>query len=542
VARVAPGGRVTTAATEPRPLRGPVAWATSVDHKRVALLGAAASAAFFVAVGILALVMRTELAQPGLQVVSEDTYNQLFTIHGSGMIYLVVTPLALLLGVYFVPLQVGARNIAFPRATLAGVWLLASGGVLILLGFATGQGAGKAGWFSYPPLSDNTAAGTPGPGMDMWVVGVMLAVAGSGVWGVAVLWTILRRRAAGMTMLRLPAFTWTMLATCLLVVTSFPALLVAMSLLLADRHGLDLSATGWPIDYQHLFWFYGHPVVYVMFFPFVGAALEAIAVFSGRRLFGYPAFVVAIMLFAALSMSVWAHHMFTTGGAANLYYAGTSTLLAVPAGLEYVTAAGTLWHGKVRFHPAMLFALAFFVQFLVGGLSGIWVGSPPLAYHVHDTYFVVAHFHYTLFAGSLFGLFAGIYLWWPKVTGTLLRTGLAHVHFWLLVVGTNLTFFPMFIVGHEGMVRRIADYPESAGWGGLNLLETIGSYVIAAALLTFAANVAVSLVRRRPAGDDPWGGQALEWATTSPPPPHNFDRLPPIRSFAPLLDLREERT
>jgi cytochrome c oxidase subunit 1 len=533
---------VTTAATEPRPLRGPVAWATSVDHKRVALLGAGVSAAFFTAVGILALVMRTELAQPGLQIVSEDTYNQLFTIHGSGMIYLVVTPLALLLGVYFVPLQVGARNIAFPRATLAGVWLLIAGGVLILLGFATGQGAGKAGWFSYPPLSDDTAAGTPGPGMDMWVVGVMLAVAGSGVWGVAVLWTILRRRAAGMTMLRLPPFTWTMLATCLLVVTSFPALIVAMSLLLADRHGLDLSSSGWPIDYQHLFWFYGHPVVYVMFFPFVGAALEAIAVFSGRRLFGYPAFVVAIMLFAALSMSVWAHHMFTTGGAANLYYAGTSTLLAVPAGLEYVTAAGTLWHGKVRFHPAMLFALAFFVQFLVGGLSGIWVGSPPLDYHVHDTYFVVAHFHYTLFAGSLFGLFAGIYLWWPKVTGTLLRTGLAHVHFWLLVVGTNLTFFPMFIVGHEGMVRRIADYPQSAGWGGLNLLETIGSYVIAAALLTFAANVVVSLTHRRPAGDDPWGGQALEWATTSPPPPHNFDRLPPIRSFAPLLDLRQERT
>jgi cytochrome c oxidase subunit I len=293
------------------------------------------------------------------------------------------------------------------------------------------------------------------------------------------------------------------------------------------------------VTYQHLFWFYGHPVVYVMFFPFVGAVGEVLAVFSGRRFFGYRWFTVSILLFAALSMSVWAHHMFTIEGVAVRYFSLTSTLLVIPAGIEYFDLVGTLSGGRIRLQVPMLFALAFLVQFLVGGLTGIWIASPPLDNHDNNSYFIVAHFHYTLLAGSVFGLFAGLYHWWPKVTGGLLREGLGRWHFWLLAIGTNLTFFPQFLLGQEGMARRIADYPARLGWGDLNLISTIGSYVIAVSLVVLAVNMVVSLRRPVPAGDDPWGGHTLEWATTSPPPAHNFDTLPAIRSFAPLLDLRE---
>jgi cytochrome c oxidase subunit 1 len=317
-------------------------------------------------------------------------------------------------------------------------------------------------------------------------------------------------------------------------------LVVTMALLWVDRqYGGVFSSNGpGPVAYQHLFWFYGHPVVYVMFFPFVGAVAEVFATFAGRRFFGYSLFIFSILAFAALSMSVWAHHMFTTGRVTNRYFAFTTTAIAIPAGIEYFDLAGTLWRGRIRFGVPFLFGAAFFLQFLVGGLTGIWVASPPLDYHANNSYFVVAHFHYTLFAGSAFGLFAALYYWWPKVTGVLLREGLGHVHFWLLVLGTHLTFFPMFFLGQDGMTRRIADYPRSAGWGTLNLIETIGSFVIALAVLAFLVNVAVSTRRPRPAGPDPWDGQTLEWATSSPPPRHNFDVVPPVRSYAPLYDLK----
>jgi cytochrome c oxidase subunit I len=344
-----------------------------------------------------------------------------------------------------------------------------------------------------------------------------------------------------MTMLRLPVFSWTMFATVLMVLFAFPVLVVTMALLWVDRQwgGVFTSPDG-PVTYQHLFWFYGHPVVYVMFFPFVGAVGEVLAVFSGRRFFGYRWFTVSILLFAALSMSVWAHHMFTIEGVAVRYFSLTSTLLVIPAGIEYFDLVGTLSGGRIRLQVPMLFALAFLVQFLVGGLTGIWIASPPLDNHDNNSYFIVAHFHYTLLAGSVFGLFAGLYYWWPKVTGTLLREGLGRVHFGLFVIGTNLTFLPQFILGDEGMTRRIADYPSARGWEGLNALSTAGSYVIALSMVFFAVNVLVSLRRPLEAGDDPWGGQTLEWATTSPPPPGNFAALPPVRSHAPLLDLREE--
>jgi len=371
---------------------------------------------------------------------------------------------------------------------------------------------------------------------------VILAAVGLMLMAGCVTATIARRRAPGMSLLRMPVFTWTELASVLMVVGSFPVLILAMTLLFIDRHGGHIY-TGFSgaIDYQNLFWFFGHPVVYVMFVPYLGAAAEAIAVGSHKRWFGYVAFVASIMTFAALSMSVWAHHMFTTGGITNEYFAFTSTLLVVPAGIEYFDAIATMIGGSIVLRASMLFALTFFIQFLIGGLSGIFIASPVLDYHVEDSYVIVAHFHYTLFAGSVFGFFAGVYHWFPKITGARLRESLGKLHLLLLIVGTNLTFLPMFFLGQDGMVRRISRYPEHPGWGTLNLLESIGAGIIALAVLTFLINVVVSLRRRDLAGNDPWLGHTLEWATSSPPPAHNFERpLPPIRSYAPLLDLRHE--
>ncbi len=523
-----------------RRLSGFIGLAGGTDHKRVGLRVMVIALTFFLAGGVMALIMRAELAQPGLQVVSRDSYNALFTMHGSTMIYLFVAPIALALGVYLVPLQIGAAELAWPRLALLGSWLLAGGGITMYLGFLTNDGPGRAGWTAFDPLSN--AANTPGVGMDLWVFGVALATAGEILLAATVLATLLGRRAPGMTLLRLPVFSWTMLVTCLMTLVSFPVLVVAMGLLWVQREfGGVFDSAGGPIAYQHLFWFYGHPVVYVMFFPFVGAVAEVVSTFARKRFFGYRALVLSLLAFTALSMSVWAHHMFATGQVPNRYFALTSTALLVPAGIEYFDLLATLWGGSLLLRTPLLFALGFIVQFLIGGLSGIFVASPPLDYHVHDTYTVVAHFHYTLFAGSLFGMFAGFYYWFPKVTGVLLRERLGQVHFWLMAIGANLTFFPMFFLGYDGMQRRIADYSQHPGWGDLNLLSSIGSGVIALSILALLVNVTLSLARRRSAGDDPWEGQTLEWATTSPPPRHNFTALPPIRSFSPLLDLREAR-
>jgi cytochrome c oxidase subunit 1 len=530
---------VTTVAEAQKPRGGVLDWVGSTDHKRIGVGLATSAFAFFLIGGIFALLIRSELATPGLQIMSENTYNELFTMHGSGMIYLVVTPLALALGLYFVPLQVGAAEVWAPRLALSGFWIYVSGGAIMFAGFLTDQGSGRAGWApTYPLAGDHW---TPGIGMDMWVLGVCLAVLGMIFIGLCVLATALQQRAPRMTLLRMPPFTWTLVATCLMVVTSFPVLVGAMGLLEWDRHVSPVfDSSGGPALFQHLFWFYGHPVVYVMFFPFVGAVAEVVSTFSRRRFFGYSLFVISMLLFAALSMSVWAHHMFTTGQVTNQYYSLTSHALIVPAGIEYFDLIATMIGGAILFRTPMLFAVGFILQFLIGGLTGIIVASPPIDYHVHDSFFVVAHFHYTLFAGSIFGFFAAAYYWFPKVTGVTLREGLGKLHFWLLVIGTNLTFFPMFFLGFDGMQRRIADYPASSGFGDLNLLSTIGAFVIALAVAVFLLNLWVSLRRREPAGDDPWEAQTLEWATSSPPPRFNFrGRLPEISSFAPLLDRRE---
>jgi len=528
-------------ATLPR-TAGLVGWIASTDHKRIGARVATYSFGFFLVGGVFALLMRTELARPGLQVVSRDTYNELFTMHGSVMFFLVMTPLALALGMYLVPLQIGAVDIAWPRLALVGDWLIPSGGFTMLMGFATNHGAAKSGWTAFAPLSDITRS--PGYGQDLWIVGAVLATLGAYALAVSILVTVIRFRAPGMTMLRLPVFTWSMVVTVLMVIASFPALVIALALLFVDRHfdSEIFAGAGGATVYQHLFWFYGHPVVYVIFFPFVGAVGEVVATFSRRRFFGYHALVLSLLVFTALSMSVWAHHMFATGRVTNQYFSLTSTLLAVPAGVEYFDLIGTMIGGAIVFSSAMLFAIGFILLFLIGGLTGIIVASPPIDYHVHDTFFVVGHFHYTIFAGSLFGFFAGVYYWFPKATGRLLREGLGKLHFALYFVGANVTFFPMFIAGWEGMPRRVADYKPIHDLSLVNLISSIGSGVLALGTLVFVWNVWVSMRRPVLAGNDPWEGQTLEWWTTSPPPRHNFDSLPPVKSYAPLYDRRMGET
>ena len=514
---------------------------TSTDHKRIGLNLGICALVFFLIGGLFALVMRTQLASASGQLVSDNTYSELFTMHGSTMIFLFVTPMAVAMAMYLVPLQIGAISVAAPRAALTGFWIWLAGGLTMQSGWMTADGAGRDGWFSYVPLSDGT--NTPGVGQDLWTLGVILAAAGVVIMAACVLATIARRRAPGMALLRMPVFCWTALVTVLMIVGAFPVLIVAMTLLYIERTtGAHIySGFNGVIDYQDLFWFFGHPVVYVMFFPYLGAAAEAIAVGANKRWFGYRAFVISIMAFAALSMSVWGHHMLTTGGVTNEYFAFTSTALIVPAGIEYFDMVGTLIGGSLILRCSMLFALTFFVQFLIGGLSGVFTASPVLDYQANDSYFIVAHFHYTLFAGSVFGFFAGVFHWFPKLTGALLRERLGKIQLALMVVGTNMTFFPMFILGAEGMPRRISRYPQHPGWVTLNRIETAGSGIIALGVVVFLANVWISLRHREPAGDDPWQGHTLEWATSSPPPPLNFVApLPPIRSYAPLLDRRHE--
>ncbi len=527
----------------PVPARAPripgwIGAATSTDHKRIGLNLGLASLGFLLVGGVFALLMRAQLAQPNGTLVSDDSYNQLFTMHGSTMIYLFVSPMAIALAMYLVPLQIGAVSVSGSRIALAGFWTWLAGGVIMQSGWLTSDGAGRDGWSSYAPLSNGT--NTPGVGQDLWVLGVILAALGMLLMAGCIVATVARRRAPGMSMLRMPVFTWTELISMLMVIAAFPVLIVALVLLYIDRHGghIFTGFTG-SIDYQDLFWFFGHPVVYVMFFPYLGAAAEAVAVSSHKRWFGYVAFVASLMAFAALSMSVWAHHMFVTGGVTNAYFAFTSTALAVPAGIEYFDLVATMVGGAIVLRASMLFALAFFGQFLIGGLTGIFVASPVLDYHAYGSYFVVAHFHYTLFAGSVFGFFAGVYHWFPKITGARLRESLGRIQLAVMVTGTNLTFFPMFILGQDGMARRISRYPAHPGWATLNRIETVGAFVIALGVLVFLANVWVSLRRREAAGDDPWLGHTLEWATSSPPPAENFaGPLPPITSYAPLLDLR----
>jgi cytochrome c oxidase subunit 1 len=517
-------------------------WLLSTDHKRIGLLTIGTALVFFLLNGALAATMRAQLAQPGLNILSPEQYLQFMTQHGTGMIQTVITPLSLGLGVYLVPLQVGAPRIAAPRAALLGYWLYLFGALLLVWGFVTPISGATDGWWGYTPLSSSTFS--PGYGMSLWCAGVFLVALGMILQGACILWTILRMRAPGVTLTRMPVFAWTELVNVLMVLAGFPFLLAAMAIVALARVEPGLfSGNGWNIAYQNVFWFYGHPVVYVMFFPFVGCVAEVLATFTGRRFFGYQGTALSLLVFAAGSMAVWGHHLFASGQEVNDYFSFSSIFLTIPAGIEYFGFLGTLWGGRFRYTTSMLFALAFIPQFLIGGLTGILVASPAIDYHVNNSYFILGHFHYTLLAGSFFGFLAGFYLWFPKATGIMLNERLGKLHFVLMVIGTNTAFIPMFFLGYYGMPRWVPTYPASAGFTTLSLISSIGAGVIGIAMCVFIWNIYVSARARVPAGLNPWQAHTLEWATSSPPPRFNFNLtypVPRVRSYAPLLDYREQ--
>jgi cytochrome c oxidase subunit 1 len=517
-------------------------WLTTTDHKKIGILYIVNSFLFFLIAGLLAMGVRTELAFPGLQFVKDEgVYNQLFTMHGTAMIFLFIIPVLAGFGNYVVPLQIGAPDMAFPRINALSFWLLPLGGILMFSGFLTG-GAAAAGWTSYSPLAQDRPLGMQGSGEDLWITGLILIGTASILGAVNFLVTIFKMRAPGMTLFRMPILVWTVLVTSVLVLMATPVFTSALIMLFIDRnyggHFFDPATGGNAILWQNVFWFYSHPAVYVMVLPAMGMISEILPVFSRKPLFGYKAFIFATAAIGALGFSVWAHHMFTTGSVFLPFFSLMTFLIAVPTGVKMFNWIFTLWRGKLTLSTPLLFALGFLSMFLIGGINGAFSASVPVDFALHDTYWVVAHLHYVLFGGSVFGLFAGFYYWFPKMTGRMLREDLGKVQFVLMFIGFNLTFFPMHMLGLQGMPRRIADYASTAGWNELNLAASIGGFTIAASMIPWLLNVAVSLRGGEPAGDDPWGGNTLEWATSSPPPPYNFDRLPEIRSERPLFDLR----
>jgi cytochrome c oxidase subunit 1 len=516
-------------------------WVTTTDHKKIGILYIVNSFIFFFIGGILALLVRTELAVPGLQFVTDQTYNELFTMHATLMIFLFVIPMLTGFGNYVVPLQIGAPDMAFPRINALSFWMLPLGGILIFLGFFTGGGA-EAGWTAYSPLAQDRPLGSTGEGQDLWIVGLALVGTSSILGAVNFLVTIFKMRAPGMTLFRMPLLTWTVLVTAVLVLMATPVFTSAIIMLFIDRNlggsFFDPANGGDAILYQNIFWFYSHPAVYVMILIAMGTVSEILPVFSRKPLFGYKAFVFATVGIGALGFSVWAHHMFTTGAVYLPFFSLMTFLIAVPTGVKFFNWIFTMWRGQIRVATPLLFALGFLTMFLIGGINGAFSASVPVDFALHDTYFVVAHLHYVLFGGSVFGIMAGLYYWFPKMTGRMLNETLGKVQFVLMFVGFNMTFFPMHELGLSGMPRRIADYSSTAGWNDLNLLATVGGFVIAASMIPLLWNVFLSLRSGEIAGDDPWEGNTLEWATTSPPPPYNFDRLPEIRSERPVFDVR----
>jgi cytochrome c oxidase subunit I len=520
-------------------------WLTTTDHKKIGILYVVNSFIFFFLGGLLALGIRTELAIPGVQFVDGEVYNQLFTMHGTTMIFLFIIPMLVGFGNYVVPLQIGAPDMAFPRINALSFWMLPLAGILLFLGFITG-GAASAGWTSYAPLSEDRTLASVGPGQDLWIMGLTLIGTSSILGGINFLVTIFKMRAPGLTMFRMPILVWTVLVTSVLQVLATPVLTSALIMLFIDRnyggHFFDPATGGTAILWQNIFWFYSHPAVYIMVLPAMGMISEILPVFSRKPLFGYKAFVFATAGIGALGFSVWAHHMFTTGLVFLPFFSLMTFLIAVPTGVKMFNWIFTLWRGKLTFSTPLLFAVGFLSMFLLGGINGAFSAAVPVDFALQDTYWVVAHLHYVLFGGSVFGVFAGVYYWFPKMTGRMLDEGLGKLQFVMIFIGFNLTFFPMHQLGLAGMPRRIADYASNVGWNDLNLAATIGGFLIAASMIPFLWNVFISLRNGKIAGDDPWQANTLEWATSSPPPPYNFDHLPEIRSERPLFDLRHRGT
>jgi cytochrome c oxidase subunit I len=520
---------------------GILAWLEATDHKRIGLLYIATSIGFLLLAGALAGLIRAQLAAPDLGLVDAQSYAELFTIHGTVMMLFFAGPLAFGFANYLIPLQIGAADMSFPRLNALSYWLFLFAGLLTLSGFLTSTGAAAAGWTGYAPL--NEAEYSPGPGMDLWIVGVAL-VGVSGILGALnFIATIYTRRAPGMTMFRLPVFTWAMLDTAVMILFAFPSVTAALAMLFIDRHlggsFFDPTRGGDPILWQNLFWFFGHPEVYIVVLPYFGIASEVVPVFSGKPLFGYRYMVFALIAIAGLSMGVWAHHMFTTGFVNLPFFSIMSLFIAVPTGIKIFNWIATMWRGAIRLSVAMLWCIGLLYVFTIGGITGVMVASPALDFQAQDTYFVVAHLHNVLIGGTVFAGFAGLYFWFPKMTGRFLDERLGRIHWASWIVGFTLTFVPQYELGVLGMPRRVVSYDPANGWGLLNLLSSIGAAVLILGTVPLLAAIVLALRRPPTAAADAWdGGNSLEWAATSPPARHNFDSLPPIRSFRPVFDAR----
>jgi cytochrome c oxidase subunit I len=523
-------------------------WVVTVDHKQLGVMYVVSGLVFLLVAGLEASTMRLQLVWSGLHVVPPGTFNRLFTMHGTTMIFLVGIPIVFGFANYLVPLMIGARDLAFPRLNAFGFWAFLFGGLLLHFSFVGGEGlygggsAPDVGWFAYAPLTGR--AFSPGNSTDYWNLSILMMGFGTVATSINLIATTLAMRCRGMTLGRLPVYVWMMLVVSGMTVIALPPLSAAQIMLLLDRflgaHFFDTQAGGSAVMWQHFFWFFGHPEVYILMVPGFAFVSEIIPVFSRKVIFGYPMVVAASMAIGLLSMSVWAHHMFAVGMGAplNAAFAASTMLIAVPTGIKIFNWVATMYGGRIRFATPMLFACAFIFQFLCAGLTGIMLAVVPFNWQVTDSYFVVAHFHYVLVGSLVFTIFGAIYYWFPKVTGRLLSERLGRWHFWLFVVGFNVTFLPMHWLGMMGMPRRIYTYPADRGWEFWNVVASLGVLFQAAAILVFLVNVVVALRRGERAGDDPWDAWTLEWSTTSPPPPYNFETVPVVGSRRPLWDLK----
>jgi cytochrome c oxidase subunit 1 len=518
-----------------------VSWITSTDHKTIGYMYLISSFIYFCIGGVMALIIRAQLFAPGLNIVdTKEQYNQLFTMHGTIMLLMFATPLFAGFANVLMPLQIGAPDVAFPRLNAFAYWLYSFGSLMAVAGFLTPQGAASFGWFAYAPLSSTTFS--PGVGGNLWVFGLAMSGFGTILGAVNFITTIITMRAPGMTMFRMSIFTWNVLVTSILVLMAFPVLAAALFGLGADRvfnaHIYD-PANGGVILWQHLFWFFGHPEVYIIALPFFGIISEVLPVFSRKPIFGYKTLIYATIAIAALSVTVWAHHMYVTGSVLLPFFSLMTMLIAVPTGVKIFNWIGTMWRGSVTFETPMLWAIGFLITFTFGGLTGVILASPPLDFHVSDSYFVVAHFHYVVFGTVVFAMFSGFYFWWPKWTGKMLNERLGKIHFWLLFIGFHTTFLIQHWIGVVGMPRRYATYLPEDGVTWMNQLSTVGAAILATSMLPFFYNVYLT-ARTAPkvTVNDPWGfSRSLEWATSCPPPRHNFTSIPRIRSEAPAFDL-----
>ena len=512
---------------------------TSTDHKRIGYLYLATSFAWFLIGGVLALFIRAELTRPGMQFMSVEQYNQVFTMHGTIMLLMFATPLFIGFANVLMPLQIGAADVAFPRLNMLSYWLYLFGSIQATIGFLTPGGAASFGWTAYAPLSSTTYS--PGIGGDLWIMGLAISGLGTILGGVNFITTIFTMRAPGMTMFRMSIFSWNVLLTSILVLLAFPPLAAALLGLESDRlfgtHIFD-PANGGAMLWQHLFWFFGHPEVYILALPFFGIVTEILPVFSRKPIFGYKGLIAATIAIAALSVSVWAHHMFASGKVLLPFFSFMTFLIGVPTGVKIFNWVGTMWRGHVTFETPMLWVMGFLVTFLFGGITGIILASPPLNFAVSASYFVVAHFHYVIFGTVVFAMFAGFYFWWPKFTGRMLNERLGKIHFWTLFFGFHLTFLIQHWLGIKGFPRRYADYLATDGFTYMNMVSTVGSFLLALSMIPFFVNVWITRNSPKVEVDDPWGyGSSLEWATSCPPPRHNFTSMPRIRSERPAFDL-----